>query len=140
MDALLADPLIQKDSFYVPRESGGVSLATSLVSCTGAQFCGLALAETKVCDGDGRGGGDGRKKRPFHFLPTSAGAGAAASVAGMAWTVSPTEDEAAAAAAAGGRGRTGTGLAGLGLGWAGRRRWAGPLRHLAGISLGERDG
>ena len=46
--ALLADPLFQRDRFYVPRPEGGISLVSSLVSCTGAQFCGLALAETKL--------------------------------------------------------------------------------------------
>ena len=76
VEALLADPLFAKDKFYVPRPSGNtaasspaaggngngsgsgngscsalkpeLSLATALVSCTGAQFCGLALAETKL--------------------------------------------------------------------------------------------
>lgn len=65
--ALLADPLFAKSKFYVPgsgssaaaSSSGNgngngsgmkpeISLATALVSCTGAQFCGLALAETKL--------------------------------------------------------------------------------------------
>ena len=46
--AMLADPLFQKDRFYVPRPEAGISLVSSLVSCTGAQFCGLALAETKL--------------------------------------------------------------------------------------------
>lgn len=67
VEALLADPLFAKDKFYVPRPPSNVSgngngngngsatslkpelsLATALVSCTGAQFCGLALAETKL--------------------------------------------------------------------------------------------
>ena len=76
VEALLADPLFAKDKFYVPRAASGasgdggasgngngsngngngsssslrpeLSLATALVSCTGAQFCGLALAETKL--------------------------------------------------------------------------------------------
>ena len=43
--AMLADPLFER--FPVPA-AGGFSLTTSLVSCTGAQFCGLALAETKL--------------------------------------------------------------------------------------------
>lgn len=43
--AMLADPLFER--FPVPAE-GGISLTTALVSCTGAQFCGLALAETKL--------------------------------------------------------------------------------------------
>lgn len=62
VEALLADPLFAKGKFYVPRtadadgaagvasskKSPELSLATALVSCTGAQFCGLALAETKL--------------------------------------------------------------------------------------------
>lgn len=62
VEELLADPLFAKDKFYVPRPSSKngdgngngsekkpeLSLATALVSCTGAQFCGLALAETKL--------------------------------------------------------------------------------------------
>ena len=48
VDALLADPLFARDRFWVPRPDAGVNLVTSLVSCTGAQFCGLALAETKL--------------------------------------------------------------------------------------------
>lgn len=48
VDALLADPLFADDKFPVPRAGGKISLATALVSCTGAQFCGLALAETKL--------------------------------------------------------------------------------------------
>jgi ferredoxin-nitrite reductase len=46
--AMLADPLFGPDKFPVPTPQSGISLATSLVSCTGAQFCGLALAETKL--------------------------------------------------------------------------------------------
>lgn len=69
VEALFADPLFAKSKFYVPRgsstpsENGNgngsgngsaekgapeLSLATALVSCTGAQFCGLALAETRL--------------------------------------------------------------------------------------------
>ena len=59
VESLLADPLFAKSKFYVPRGGSGsgnsaaaakpeLSLATALVSCTGAQFCGLALAETKL--------------------------------------------------------------------------------------------
>lgn len=67
VELLLADPLFAKSKFYVPRSGGAaataaagngngsstasapeLSLATALVSCTGAQFCGLALAETKL--------------------------------------------------------------------------------------------
>ena len=45
VDAMLADPLFTR--FPVPVD-GALSLTTALVSCTGAQFCGLALAETKL--------------------------------------------------------------------------------------------
>ena len=46
---MAADPLFHPTTgrFPVPA-AGGVSLAAALVSCTGAQFCGLALAETKL--------------------------------------------------------------------------------------------
>ena len=43
--AMLADPLFAR--FPVPVD-GALSLTTAMVSCTGAQFCGLALAETKL--------------------------------------------------------------------------------------------
>ena len=46
--SMLADPVFSKDRFLIPTPDAGVSLVTSLVSCTGAQFCGLALAETKL--------------------------------------------------------------------------------------------
>lgn len=46
VDAMLAGPLFER--FVVPRPENAPSLTTALVSCTGAQFCGLALAETKA--------------------------------------------------------------------------------------------
>lgn len=45
VDSMLADPLFQR--FVIPALNIP-SLTTALVSCTGAQFCGLALAETKL--------------------------------------------------------------------------------------------
>lgn len=46
VDAMLAEPLFER--FVVPSREFAPMLTTALVSCTGAQFCGLALAETKA--------------------------------------------------------------------------------------------
>jgi len=47
VDALLNEPLFNSGKFFIPRDSIDSPLTRGLVSCTGAQFCGLAMIETK---------------------------------------------------------------------------------------------
>jgi len=47
VDALLAEPILNTGKFRVPRGENDIPLSRGLVSCTGSQFCALALVETK---------------------------------------------------------------------------------------------
>eukprot|EP00471_Norrisiella_sphaerica_P001743 CAMPEP_0184487870 /NCGR_PEP_ID=MMETSP0113_2-20130426/10383_1 /TAXON_ID=91329 /ORGANISM="Norrisiella sphaerica, Strain BC52" /LENGTH=640 /DNA_ID=CAMNT_0026870293 /DNA_START=359 /DNA_END=2281 /DNA_ORIENTATION=- len=47
VDAFLKEPLFNTGKFVIPKSDVDFPLSRGLVSCTGAQFCGIALIETK---------------------------------------------------------------------------------------------